>query len=258
MGGGSADVVSIGIGGTRRPDYSRHACGTVAATRRALEMDLQEFTDLINELTDWDVLPGAVAAWENDTIPPGDVVIACFDATQGMPSLTLPLLAAVPPAFPAEALAGPWVTSYEFPHAGKPHYHADIAHIAAEGNRILAVNYPPEPRTEGRHRPFRNEITASLYGRHLIGEWRNTSDTRYLGGLHLAVLPGEMVMHGRFSGVASDVDVSGGYWKWVRVAPGPDADLAEITLRDPRELHDLVTNHSQIDAPLALDEVREG
>jgi hypothetical protein len=257
VGGGSAEVVSIGIGGTHRPDYSRLACGQVAATRRVLELDLNEFTQLINDLTGWDVLPSAVAAWEDDVTPPGDVVLACFAATQGTPSLTLPLLAAVPPAFPAEALAGPWVTSYEFPHAGKPHYHADIAHIAAEGNRILAVNYPPEPRSEGRRRPFRNEITASLYGRHLIGEWRNTSDTRYLGTLHLAVLPGEMVMHGRFSGVANDVAVSGGEWKWVRLEPGPNVDLAGIALRDPHELHDLVMEHSQIDAPLTLADIGE-
>jgi hypothetical protein len=220
-------------------------------------MDLTEFADLMNDLTGLDVLPSAVAAWEGGTIPPGDVVMACFDATQGTPSLTLPLLAAVPPAFPAEALAGPWVTSYEFPHAGKPHYHADIAHIAAEGNRILAVNHPPEPRSQGRRRPFRNEITASLYGRHLIGEWRNTSDTRYIGTLHLAVLPGEMVMQGNFSGVASDVDVSGGYWKWVRLEPAPADELAGVTLRDPAELHKMVMAHPQIDEPLTLADIGE-
>lgn len=257
VGGTSADVVSIGIGGTHRPDYSRLACGTVASARRALDMDLPEFTDLVNDLTGWDVLPSAVAAWEDDMVPPGDVVLACFAMTQGTPSLTLPLLAAVPPAFPAEALAGPWVTTYEFPHAGKPHYHADIAHIAAEGNRVMAVNHPPDPRSQGRRRPFRNEITASLYGRHLIGEWRNTSDTRYIGNLHLAVLPGEMVMQGRFSGVASDVAVSGGEWKWVRLAPAEFDEIAGATLRDPRELHELVMNHPQIDEPLTLADIRE-
>jgi hypothetical protein len=255
VGGGSAEVVSIGIGGNHRPDYSRLASAQLAATRRVLEMDLPEFAALINDMTGSDFLPSAFAAWEDDVIPPGDVVFACFDATQGTPSLTLPLLAAVPPAFPAEALAGPWVTTYEFPHAGKPHYHADIASIAAEGNRILALNHPPEPRSQGRRKSFRNEITASLYGRHLIGEWRNTSDTRYIGTLHLAVLPGEMVMHGRFTGVASDVAVSDGEWKWVRLEPGPDADLAEIVLRDPRELHDLVMGHEQIDVPLTLADI---
>ena len=59
-------------------------------------------------------------------------------------------------------------------------------------------------------RPFRNEIDAELAGRHLIGEWRNTSDTRYYGTMQLAVLPGEIVMEGYYAGVGSDVEVSTG------------------------------------------------
>ena len=30
------------------------------------------------------------------------------------------------------------------------------------------VNHPPEPRTQGRANPFRNQIEAELAGRHLI------------------------------------------------------------------------------------------
>ena len=161
MSGGSAEVVSIGVGGTRRPDYSRIACGQVAAARRKLGLDREDFARHIRELTGWDVLPETIAAWEDDVTPPGDVVLACADDAQGAPALASPLLAAVPPAFPAEALAGPWVTCYQFTHAGKTHHHADIAHVTAESDsRIRAVNHPPEPRSEGRRRPFRNEIDA--------------------------------------------------------------------------------------------------
>ena len=219
-------------------------------------MDRKTFARHVNELTGWDELPETIAAWEDDVLPPGDIVIACSAITQGMPTLTSSLLAAVPPAFPAGTLTGPWVTSYEFTHAGKPHHHADIAHVTAEsGSRIRAVNHPPEPRSQGRRRAFRNEIDAALAGRHLIGEWQNTSDTRYCGSLQLAVLPGEIVMDGYYTGVGSDVEVSAGRWKWVRLEP--DAGLTAITLREPARLHDLVMTHSQIDVPLTLADVRE-
>jgi hypothetical protein len=255
--GGSAEVVSIG---TRRPDYSRIACGQIAAARRHLGMDLQDFTRLINDLTHWDVLPEAVAAWEDDMIPPGDVLLAAAAAAQITPGAwsPVPLLAAVPPAFPAEALAGPWLTCYQFTHAGTPRHHADIAHVAtvADG-RVRAVNHPPEPRSEGRARSFRNEIEGQLAGRHLIGEWRNTSDTRYYGTVQLAVLPGETVMHGWYAGVGSDIEVSAGYWKWVRLDAGPVPSPAGISLREPAALYDLVMSRSQTDAPLTLADVRE-
>jgi hypothetical protein len=257
-GGGSAEIVSIGIGGSRRPDYSRLACGQVSAARRMLGLDREDFAGFIREATGWDMSPEGIAAWEDDVEPPGSVVIACSEITRGIPVPASPLLAAVPPAFPAGALAGPWVTAYRFSHNASPRFHADVARVTAEsGDRIRAVNHPPEPRSEGRARSFRNEIAATLAGRHLIGEWRNTSDTRYYGTVQLAVMPGESVMHGWFCGVGSDVEVSNGSWKWVRLAADPDADLAGITLREPAELHDLVMTHGQNDPPLLLAEVRE-
>ena len=169
----------------------------------------------------------------------------------------MPLLDAGRPAFPAEALAGPWVTCYEFSHDGEPRYHADIAHVTVgPDGRVRAVNHPPEPRSEGRERPFRNEIDAGLSGRHLIGVWRNTSDLRYYGTLMLAVLPGEIVMDGPYSGVKSDVEVSVSRWRWVRLDPGP-VPSPGFTLRDPHELYDLVMAHSQYGEPLTLADVRE-
>lgn len=255
--GGKATVVSIG---TRRPDYSSLACGQVATARRTLALDYAEFARLLEDMLGWDILPEHIAAWEDDVTPPGDVLLACSVAAQGTSGLAVPLLTAVPPGFPAEALAGAWVTVYQFAHAGRPHCHADIAHVAAEsGSRIRAANHPPQPRSEGRVRAFRNEIEAALAGRHLIGEWQNTSDTRYCGSMQLAVLPGEIVMHGYYTGVGSDIEVSTGFWKWVRLDPDtiPDTGLTGVALRDPADLYELVMSHSQIDVPLSLADVRE-
>jgi hypothetical protein len=222
-------------------------------------MDLPDFTRLINEVTSWDALPETVAAWEDDMIPPGDVLLAVAAAAGMTPGawLPAPLLADKPPAFPVEALAGAWLTCYQFSHAGQQRYHADIAHVTTgPDGRIRAVNYPPEPRSEGRPRSFRNEIDAGLAGRHLVGQWRNTSDTRYYGALELAVLPGEIVMEGVYTGVGSDIEVSTGFWKWVRLDPGP-VPAPGFALRDPHNLYDLVMSHSQYGAPLTLADVRE-
>ena len=254
---GNAEVVSIGIGGNRRADYSRLACGQVAAARRKLSMDREAFAQYINELTGWDELPETVKAWEDDVPPPGEVVMVCVAVTQGVTVADLPLLADIPSAFPAAVLAGPWVTCYQFTHAGKPQHHADVAHVAvwADG-RIRAVNHPPEPRSEGRMRSFRNRIDAALAGRHLIGEWQNSSDTRYYGTLQLAVLPGETVMEGTYTGVGSDVEVTSGFWRWVRLDADPAA-LGAAILREPAAVHDLVMPHSQYGEPLTLADIRE-
>ena len=253
---GNAEIVSIGAGGNHRPDYSRLACGQLAAARRKLGLSREDFALYLLQETGWDVMPESVTAWEDDVVPPGDIVLACLAATQGIPALTPPLLAEIPSAFPAAALAGPWVTCYQFTHAGQPTFHADVAHVTAgPDDSIRAVNHPPEPRTEGRALPFRNEISARLTGRHLVGEWMNISDTRYFGTLQLAVLPGETVMEGWYAGVGSDIEVSAGLWKWVRLDLGP-VPPGGFVLREPRDLHDLVTSHSQYGAPLTLADVR--
>jgi hypothetical protein len=168
------------------------------------------------------------------------------------------LLTSVPQSFPAGVLAGAWVTSYTF--SQPPKLHVDIAHITVEGNRqVRARNFPPEPRTEGHRVAYRNEIDAQLANRHLIGCWKNSSDASYFGALHLAVLPGEAVMEGHYSGYESDVEVSIGPWKWVRLDPAslPDDGLAGVTLREPRDLHELIEKHNQYDAPLPLAAVVE-
>ena len=203
----------------------------------------------------WAVRPESVRNWEGGANPPGDVLWISLAATGGVPSADAGLLDPVPHAFPASALAGPWVTAYQFGHAGTPHYHADVAHVAAEGDReIRAVNHPPDPRTQGRASPFRNEIEARLFGRHLIGTWRNVSDTRYYGSLHLAVLPGETVMDGHYTGLASDISVSVDHWRWVRLGPG---DLTAVRLREPAAVYELVMSRTQDDPPLTAADIGE-
>ena len=74
-----------------------------------------------------------------------------------------------------------------------------------------AANDSPQPRTEGRSAPFRNAIEAQLAGRHLIGTWRNGSDTRYFGTMQLAVLP--IFVHAQmgFSPLVAGLAVSAQY-----------------------------------------------
>jgi len=257
--GRGGDVVSMRVHASYRPDYAKLSSSQIVAARQKLGFTHAEFADYLSDTLGWPVYESAVKRWETRKPPPGDALLACTDITQGTVDAgpAAPLLTAVPPSFPAGTLDGPWVTCYQFSHAGQPRCHADIAHISAGPHgRVRAVNHPPEPRSQGRRRPFRNEIDAALAGRHLLGAWQNTSDTRYYGTLQLAVLPGETVMEGYFAGVGSDVEVSAGTWKWVRLEVDPDVRLAGIILREPAELHDLVMTHSQIDVPLTLTDVR--
>ena len=167
------------------------------------------------------------------------------------------VLGSVPNSFPADALTGPWVTCYEFWHGDARCRHADVAHLTATSDRhVRAVNHPPEPRTQGRAVPFANEIQAELASRHLVGTWRNTSDTRYFGSLHLAVAPGEMVMDGFYTGLASDIVVLAERWKWVRLDPG-GAALAGVRLGNPSALYERVMSHSRYDEPLTLADIGE-
>jgi DNA-binding transcriptional regulator YhcF (GntR family) len=169
------------------------------------------------------------------------------------------LLESVPQSFPADILAGLWVTCYEFNSEGGIRRHADISRITPQSSRrVTAKNYPPDPRTEGHVPSFRNEIEAQLANRHLIGHWRNVSDTRYFGSIHLAVLPGEAVMEGYYTGFSSDIKVDAMRWKWVRLDPLSlsGVELAQVVLKEPDAIYDLL-EHSTYDAPLTLAAVVE-
>ena len=60
-------------------------------------------------------------------------------------------------------------------------HHVDLSTVTVTNNAVTARNYPPEPRAEAHTSGFRNEIEAGLFGRHLIGRWRNISDTYFYG-----------------------------------------------------------------------------
>jgi hypothetical protein len=170
------------------------------------------------------------------------------------------LLESVPQSFSADMLAGLWVTSYEFNSEGGIRRHADISRITPQSSRrVTAKNYPPDPRTQGHVPSFRNEIEAQLANRHLIGHWRNVSDTRYFGSIHLAVLPGEAVMDGYYTGFSSDIRVDAMRWKWVRLDPVSfsGAELPQVVLKAPDVIHELL-EHSAYAAPLTLTAVVEG
>jgi TIR domain len=174
---------------------------------------------------------------------------------------TKTLLAAVPPSFSADRLNGFWVTCYRYDSGHGLRCHADISQVKHESERRVTIrNYPPEPRTQDRKVPFRNDIHARLANRHLIGLWRNINDTRYFGSIHLAVLSSDTVMEGYYTVFLGDVQVGCEPWKWVRLDPASllGVDLSQVTLREPDVLHALVQEHLDDAGPMALADVVEG
>jgi len=171
------------------------------------------------------------------------------------------LLSSVPHLFSVRGLGGHWVTSYQFTSGDALMRHSEVVQLTPESDRRLRGRpHFPEPRTEGRHNPFRNEIEFELANRHLLGHWKNISDTRYFGTIHLAVLPGENVLEGHYTAFASDVSVGSGPWKWVRLKPETikEADLSKQILRAPTEIHNLLAAHKRHAGPLNLVDVVEG
>jgi hypothetical protein len=249
--GSNAGLASVTALPGTRGQGKRLVAERIAAARAALGMTPAEFAEYVAPLLSGKPAPDMIERWEQTGNAPAEV----YAVLDGMPGAGTPLLESVPASFPAAALAGLWVTAYQFMHGGKPHYHADVAHVTAGGDRLVrAVNHPPDPRTQGRASPFRNEAEGCLFGRHLIGTWRNTSDTRYYGAFELAVLPGETVMDGFYTGVASDIAVSAERWRWVRLE---DADPAGLILGHAPALHELVMSRTQDDPPLTVDDIRE-
>ena len=173
---------------------------------------------------------------------------------------SLGLLVSVPHSFSADILGGFWVTCYQFNSHRGIQCHADITQLTPQSDRrVTAKNYPPAPRTQGQTTSFRNEIEAQLANRHLIGHWKNVSDTRYFGSVHLAVLPGETVMDGYYTGFSNDIQVDAMRWKWVRLDPTSlsSVNLQEVTLSDPDVIHALLENSAN-DVPLDLAAIVEG
>jgi hypothetical protein len=173
---------------------------------------------------------------------------------------SLGLLASVPQSFSVEILGGFWVTCYQFDSGRGIRCHADITQLVPQSDRwVTGKNYPSDPRTQGQASPFRNDIEAQLVNRHLVGHWKNISDTRYFGSFHLAVLPGEAVMDGYYTGFSSDIQVDAMRWKWMRIDPASlsGVDLQKVTINDPEMIHALLENSAN-DVPVDLAALVEG
>ncbi len=169
------------------------------------------------------------------------------------------LLQSVPSDFDVKKLGGSWVSCFDFVSGGKQRHHADIVSLVPRSQRRL-TGLNTSPRTEGHKKGFKNTIDVELVDRHLVGHWKNLSDTRYFGTLQLAVMTGEDVMRGYYTSLASDVEVGTGAWKWVRLdkASLEGADLAKLRLRAPAEVHAQLDAHGLHNGPIGLDDVREG
>lgn len=169
------------------------------------------------------------------------------------------VLESLPYSFSADILAGLWVTCYRFKTEHGEGVHADITHVVAQSHRrVTAINYSPQPRTQNYAPAFRNEIEARLANRHLIGNWRNVSDTRYFGSVHLAVLPGESVMEGYYTALLTDISVDAMPWKWVRLdsASLAGANLEQFALKDSETIYSLL-NEPTPNSPLSISAVAD-
>jgi hypothetical protein len=240
-----------------------------ALDRRARDMGVRDFALSLRQLDRW-------LAGDLETLPrpslcrvaeaefgyPVEQLLAVGDPvegeTQSFPLDELVSQAATESAS-ADTLAGFWVTGYQFNSDTGIRHHADVTRITPRSSRRLtAKNYPPDPRTEGHVPVFRNEIEAQLANRHVIGYWRNTSDSRYFGSIHLALLAGEMVMEGYYTSFSSDIKVDVMRWRWVRLDPSSLAgvELSRLALKEPHTIYALLQD-SAYDAPLPLTAVAE-
>jgi hypothetical protein len=165
------------------------------------------------------------------------------------------LLSAIPAAVDPAKLAGLWVTTFDVEDIRQ----VDLSMITVTNGVVTAKNSPPEPRTEGQTVGYHNDISLSVVGRHLIGQWRNTSDHYFYGCIHLAVMPGETVLDGYHTAVLTDTAVIAGRWRWVRVEVGSAAGIAldDVALGQPRRLHEIVAAHPHYGPPLPLARLLE-
>lgn len=160
------------------------------------------------------------------------------------------LLAPIPSVLNLDHLAGLWATAFVFEDA----HHVDLTTVIVDRGALTGTNWPPAPRTEGQAVGYHNDLALSAAGRHLIGTWRNSSDSYYYGAVHLAVLPSETVMDGHYTSVLSDTQVVANRWRWVRVDPTSTVgvDLATVVLGDPAQLYDVLAAYAPSAPPIPL------
>jgi hypothetical protein len=159
---------------------------------------------------------------------------------------------------PINSLAGYWVTCFKF---DKTMHHIDISNIIPESDRIATVtNFVPTPRSEGRASGFQNVVNVELVNRHLIGTWKNANDNYYFGSTHLAILPGETMIEGYYTGFENDVTIMTSRWRWIRLDPASlhEVNLGQVVLKDPRLAYNLLDKYTHTDSPIKLTEIVEG
>lgn len=176
------------------------------------------------------------------------------------PAAALPaddgILATIGPTLDPALLTGLWCSGYLL--NGNEH-HVDLATVTATDYGVATRNYPPEPRFENHPAGHKTDLSARLFGRHLMGHWRNHNDAYYFGSVHLIVLPGETKMAGYYTGFLNDSEIVAQSWHWVRIDPDSYAggDLADVTLKEPAALYDALCHQTPYDGPLALGDVTE-
>lgn len=72
----SGDVVDLRSRTSYRPDVAGLARNQLAAARQARGLDLSAFAEILTATVGWPVTAEAVESWENEAVPPGDVLVA--------------------------------------------------------------------------------------------------------------------------------------------------------------------------------------
>jgi Domain of unknown function (DUF5919) len=113
-------VVSLRAHAAYRPDFRALASGQIAAARAKLSMSPAEFADRLRDLLGWLPAADAVTRWEQESTPPGDVVLAAAVLAQDVPGdvLTLALshdagrqaalMSAIGPALESSGIVRPY------------------------------------------------------------------------------------------------------------------------------------------------------
>lgn len=74
-------VVDLRTRTTYRPNYAALARNRLVMARRSLGLSLEEFAAVLSPLLGWPVTVEAISAWESETTPPGDVLLAAGTAS---------------------------------------------------------------------------------------------------------------------------------------------------------------------------------
>jgi hypothetical protein len=73
-----SEVVDLRTRSTYQPDYDALARNRLAMARRSLGLGYDEFAELLGPLVGWPVAAAAVRSWEDDAVPPGNVLMAAI------------------------------------------------------------------------------------------------------------------------------------------------------------------------------------